>query len=183
MSGYQSPYERRHSVSALVKPVLVIIVILAVLSVAAYFAVRYIMGQQVTVLRDSFSEQEVKRMSDTYHIATEELLTPLYTFEQGSEEYGTHYTGIVMQLDGGTAAIEDILKQCFAQDSDGEMYLTNRNNFTDYFVDNCYDGDVETVRTQNGSAKAIRCKTDFPDYAYFFFAENGAYYLMVRRLA
>ncbi len=180
MNGYRSPYERSRSVGALIKPVVIIIITLAILSVAAYFGVNYFLGNQLTVLRESFSEQEIKHMDDTYHISTEDLLIPLYTFEQGSAETSTHYTGIVMRMDGDVA---DVLRQCFGQEPDGEQYLTNCNNFTDYFVDDCFGGDIIRLKTRNGTAKAIRCRSDFPDYTYYFYAEDGVYYLMARRLA
>ncbi len=180
MNGYQSPYERSRSIGALIKPIAIIILTLAILSAAAYFGVNYFLGNQLIILRESFSEQEVKHMDDTYHISTEDCLTPLYTFEQGSAESSTHYTGIVMRMDG---EIGDVLHACFGQDVDGEQYLTNYNNFTDYFVDDCFDGDITRLKTRDGTAKAIRCRSDFPDYTYYFYAEDGVYYLMARRLA
>lgn len=179
MNSYQSPYERSRSIGALVKPIVMIIIILAILSAAAYFGINYFLGNQLTILRESFSEQEIKHMDDTYHIGTEDLLTPLYTFEQGTAESSSHYTGIVMRVDGDMA---DVLTQCFGQDADGEQYLTNYHNFTDYFVDDCYDGDTTRLQTREGKVKGIRCRTDFADYTYYFYAAEDVYYLMARRL-
>lgn len=179
MNSYQTPYDRSRSIRALVKPIAVIIITLSILSAAAYFGVNWFLGNQMTVLRESFSEQEIKHMSDTYHISTEGLLTPLYTFEQGTAESRSQYSGIVMRVDGDIA---DVLTRCFGQPADGEQYLTNYHDFQDYFVDDCFEGDTTRLKTRDGSVKAIRCRTDFPDYTYYFYAAENVYYLMARRL-
>lgn len=179
MNSYQSPYERSRSISALMKPIVIIVITLGILSTAAYFGINYFFRNQFIVLRESFSEQEVKHMRDTYHIGMEHLLTPLYTFEQGTAESHSHYTGIVMRMDGDIA---DVLTQCFGQDADSEQYLTNYHDFTDYFLDDKFDGDTTRLKTREGTVRAIRCRTDFTDYSYFFYAAEGTYYLMARRL-
>lgn len=178
MNGYQTPYERSRSLGALVKPLLIIGLILIVLVFGAMWLIDYILGQQIVILQEDFSTLAVRQMEDTYHVDPADALTPVYTFEQGDDESSTHYTGIVMKLE---ADVSVVLQECFGMDPDGEEYLNRYNDFQDYFVDDCYRGDTETILIRDGKAKAIRFTTEQPGYVYFFFEEGDVFYLMARR--
>lgn len=178
MNGYQTPYERSRSLGALVKPLLIIGAILIVLVFGAMWLIDYILGQQIIILQEEFSTLAVRQMEDIYHVDPADALMPAYTFEQGDDESSTHYTGIVMKLE---ADVSVVLQECFGMDPDGEEYLNRYNDFQDYFVDDCYRGDTETILTKEGKAKAIRFTTDQTGYVYFFFEEGDAFYLMARR--
>lgn len=178
MRGYQSPYERSRSLRAVVKPLLVIGVILIVLVFGAMWLIDYILGQQIVVTGDSFNALAVKNMAEHYQLETVDGLTPMYTFEQGDEESRTHYTGIVLRID---ADISAVLEQCFGMHPDGEEYLNHYNDFQDYFVDDSYHGDTETIVTDAGRQKAIRMGVSGEDFVYYFFEVNGTQYLMARR--
>ncbi len=179
MARYQTQDEQRRSMRALVKPLLITGIVLILVVFGVLWLVDYILGQQITVKRDQFSEIAIRQMEAEYHFDPGTALTPLYTFEQGTDESREQYEGIVLKMN---ADIAEVLTDCFGLNPDGEDYLNIYNNYQDYFVKDAYNGYTETVYTEQGKAKAIRFTLKDSAYVYYFYEEDQTPYLMARKL-
>ena len=179
MARYQTRDEQQRSMRALIKPLLITGAILIVIVLGVLWLVDFILGQQITIERDQFTELAIRQMEAEYHFDPGDALIPLYTFEQGTEESREQYEGIVLKMN---ADIAEVLTDCFGLNPDGEVYLNIYNNYQDYFVDKAYHGYTETVYTAQGKAKAIRFTLKDSAYIYYFYEEDQVPYLMARKL-
>lgn len=179
MRQYRHRYDQTRSFRRVVRIILMIGVFLGVLVFGMISVTDFIEEQHLQVTKTEFSDLEKKQFSYEYGFVLADDLSPAYEFLQGFQDDAAKYEGVVLDI---RTDIGNVLEHCMGLSPDSDQYLKIYHNCKDYFIDGDYNGQVESMRTDDGKKKAIHFSVDGFRYQFYIYEiSEGTYQLMARK--